>query len=116
MPSKKALQDIALKITDYRKGEINIPDTDHVNEWISQFDADVQDPVLREMSHVLERTYITRRAVNDFLKELSSHQDLTNGKPKKFWKEATILNIQHAGSSQKEMLTLFGEILRRNTA
>jgi len=84
-----------------------VPDADHVNQWIAQFNDDVQDPVLLEVNHVLERTYITRSTVNDFLKELSSQKGLTNGKPKKFWKEATILNIQHNGSSQTEMLQVF---------
>jgi hypothetical protein len=113
MASKKVLGTIASRIVDYRKGEISAPDADHVNSWISQFDPEVQDSILREIDHVLERTYVTRPEVNNFLKELSSHKDLTKGNPRKFWKETSILNIQQAGSSQKEMLQVFGEILEK---
>jgi hypothetical protein len=68
---------------------------------------------LAEVLHVLGQTYITRQDVNNFLKGLSTNTKLTNGKPKKFWKEANILKIQRNGSSQKEMLQLFGEILEK---
>jgi len=87
------LQDIASTIVDYRKGEISPPDVEHVNRWISQFAADVRDPILQEVNHVLKRTYVTRSNVNDFLGGLSGHKELTGGKRKKFWTEANILKI-----------------------
>jgi hypothetical protein len=111
MASKKLLDGVASIIADYRKGEIEQPDADHVNRWISQFDAQVRDPLLNEIQHVLGRTYVTRSSVNKFLKELSTHEKLTNGKAKKFWTETSILRIQRNGSSQKEMLQILGEIL-----
>jgi hypothetical protein len=46
------------------------------------------------------------------LREVASLTDLTAGKPQEFWKKATILNVQRAGSSQKELLALFDEILQ----
>jgi hypothetical protein len=113
MASKKLLEGIASKIADYRKGEIDALDADHVDQWISQFDAGVRDPILKEMDHVLEQTYLTKSHVNKFLKELSSHKGLTNGEAKKFWKTTNILNIQSAGSSQEEMLQVLGTILQK---
>ncbi len=113
MASKKLLDGVASIIADYRKGEIEPPDADHVNRWISQFDAEVRDPIFNEIQHVLGRTDITRSSVNKFLKGLSGHEKLTNGKPKKFWTETSILKIQHNGSSQKEMLQILGEILKK---
>ena len=113
MANKQLLEGIASKIADYRKGEITAPDADHVIQWVSQFDSDVQDLILKEMDHVLQRTYVTRKDVNRFLKEISGHEKLTNGKPKKFWKETTVLNIQKAGSSQREMLQLLREIVEK---
>jgi len=113
MASKKLVQNIASRIGDYRKGEITPPDSDPVNTWISQFELAVQDSILQELGHVLERTFVTRDKVNRFLKEISSHEQLTKGNPKKFWEEATILNIQQAGSSQEEMLHIFGEVLKK---
>jgi hypothetical protein len=114
MARKKLLDSIASILADYRKGEIDVPDAAHVERWISQFDTEVQGPILSEVQYVLGRTYITRRSVDGFLKGLSTHAKLTNGKPGKFWKEASILRIQRAGSSQKEMLQLFGEILKKD--
>jgi hypothetical protein len=113
MASKKLLDSVALKIADYRKGEIAAPDADHVERWISQFDPEVRDPILTEVLHVLGQTYITRHDVNNFLKGLSTNAKLTNGKPEKFWKETSLLKIQRNGSSQKEMLQLFGAILEK---
>jgi hypothetical protein len=113
MASKKLLESVASILADYRKGEIEPPDASHVNRWILQFDAQVHDPILKEVQYVLERTYLTRRTVKEFLKELSSHPELTNGKPKKFWKETSVLKIQRNGSSQKEMLQILGEILKK---
>ena len=40
MASKKLLDGVASIIADYRKCEIEPPDADHVNRWISQFDAE----------------------------------------------------------------------------
>jgi hypothetical protein len=113
MASKKLLESVASILAEYRKGEIDPPDAAHVNRWILQFDAQVHDPILKEVQYVLERTYLTRRKVNEFLKELSSHAELTNGKPKKFWKETSVLKIQRNGSSQKEMLQVLGEIIKK---
>jgi hypothetical protein len=112
MPSKKLLEGVASILADYRKGEIELPDAAHVNRWIMQFDQEVHDPILKETQYVLERTYVTRREVNKFLKGLSSHAELTNGKPEKFWKETSVLKIQQNGSSQKEMLQILGEIIK----
>jgi len=63
MASKKLLDGVASIIADYRKCEIEPPDADHVNRWISQFDAEVRDPIFNEIQHVLGRTYITRSSV-----------------------------------------------------
>ena len=44
MASKKLLDGVASIIADYRKCEIEPPDADHVNRWISQFDAEGARP------------------------------------------------------------------------
>jgi hypothetical protein len=112
MASKKLLEAVASILTDYRKGEIEPPDAAHVNRWIVQFDSKVHDPILKEVQHVLERTYLTRRNVEEFLRGISNHAELTEGKPGKFWSETSVLKIQRNGSSQKEMLQLLSEIIR----
>ena len=37
MASKKLLESVASTLADYRKGEIEPPDADHVKRWIQQF-------------------------------------------------------------------------------
>jgi len=111
MASKNLLQEVATQIGDYRKGEIDAPNLEHVDNWISQFEEKFRDPILRELEHVLQKTYISERRVGAFLHELASHKDLTNGDPKKFWSEATVLDIQNNGSSQREMRQMFREIV-----
>src|ERR1035438_930518 len=98
MASKKLLEGVASILADYRKGEIEPPDAAHVERWIVQFDPQVHDPILKEVQHVLERTYLTQRSVREFLKGLSNHEGLIEGKPKKFWKDTSVLKIQRNGS------------------
>jgi len=47
------LESIAGTIADYREGQIPRPTPAHVEKWISQFDAGVRLPILREIDHVL---------------------------------------------------------------
>ena len=55
------LQQIATTIADYRQGEIPQPSSAHVEQWVNQFDAAVQLPILQEMDHVLKKTYFRTR-------------------------------------------------------
>ena len=88
------MQDIASTIVDYRKGEISPPDVEHVNRWISQFAADVRDPILQEVNHVLKRCNAIQR--ERLSGRSSGHKELTGGKRKKFWTEANILKISES--------------------
>jgi len=64
---KNLLASIAVTIGDYREGEIGKLNSAHVDKWIGQFDADVQEPLLAEIDAVLNNTYINRAAVESFL-------------------------------------------------
>ena len=64
------------------------------------------------MHHVLQKSYFSKKKVLGFLKRLAANEEITSGNPKRFWKQATILNIQRGGSSQKEMLQTFDPILK----
>ncbi len=55
------LKSISDTISDYRAGELPTPTPRHVNRWISQFDDDVQLPMLAELDHVFKKTYIPKR-------------------------------------------------------
>ena len=103
---------IAHTIHDYRAGEIPAPTREHVEYWISQFDDEVRIPILRELHHVLQRTYVSRRSVVQFLSDLVTRADVAGADSREFWKGAKILGIQKNGTSQQDMRALFGEVLR----
>ena len=109
---RNLLSSIANIIKDYRAGEIAEPTSDHVDRWISQFDEDVQIPMLRELDHVFKLTYKPKLEVKKFLEAVATHEALVGNIPRDFWREACILDIQKNGRSQTEMRLLFGEILR----
>lgn len=110
---KALLASIAAAIADYRKGEIATPDSAHVDAWIDQFDAAVQQPILSELDHVLKKTYITKPEVKTFLTSLTTTAKLAGATPCDFWKSANFLNIQGGGNSQREMLQMFDRVLQK---
>lgn len=103
---------IASTISDYREGQIDQPTPEHVEKWVSQFEDDVQIPLLREMDHVLERTYFTRSDVEEFLTSLIVSEKLTGDDPTEFWRGTTFLDIQGGGQSQHEMLGVLDRLLQ----
>lgn len=106
------LESIAQTTADYRKGEVDAPTPAHVDRWIGQFDAGVQLPMLREMDHVLKRTYFSLKNVTKFLRGLIRTEKLVGNDPCVFWRGVNFLDIQGGGNSQTEMLGLFNEVLQ----
>jgi len=107
------LSALAATVADYRAGELAPPTPEHVDRWVSQFEDDVQVPILREMDHVLKTTYFSRASVERFLSDLVVRKRLVGEDPCGFWKGASLLNIQQNGRSQAEMVEIFSSILRR---
>ncbi len=105
------LASIAATTADYREGDLAAPTSEHVERWISQFDAGVQLPILREMDHALKRTYFSRRGTGEFLAGLFQTGKLVGEDPCAFWRGVKFLDIQGGGASQKEMLALFSKVL-----
>lgn len=110
---KALLTSIASTIADYRQGDIPTPDADHVDTWIKQFDASVQDPILIELDHVLRKTYIRRSSVERFLAGVLTAKKLVGDDPCEFWRKANFLDIQRGGNSQREMLAMFDALLQK---
>ena len=75
-------------ISDYREGEIERPDARHVQRWIEQFDKDKQKPILSEVAHVLERTYISKAAFRKFLIEVVRSGEICGSDHRRFWRNA----------------------------
>jgi hypothetical protein len=106
------LQAIASIAADYRRDELANPTADHVNRWIRQFPAAVQEPILVEMEHVLRHTYFSRHYVTQFFSALISYERLAGHDPCAFWRNANFMNLQTAGNSQRDLLTIFDAQLR----
>jgi len=106
------LKSLADTIADYRDGEIARPDPEHVDRWVKQFDAGVQVPLLRELSHTIAVTYLSKEAVTAFFSRLIREKQVVGDDPCAFWRNAHILDIQQNGHSQTEIRAVFGEALK----
>ncbi|MBZ0070861.1 MAG: hypothetical protein K8I04_03920 [Gammaproteobacteria bacterium] len=62
---------------------------------------------MRELDHVLQKTYVNKDTVSGFLKELVKNKKLAGEDPCAFWASAHFLSIQDNGHSQKEILEIF---------
>lgn len=105
------LESVAGTVADYRAEEIASPTPEHVDCWLSQFDASVQLPLLREIDHVLKETYFSKKDVLDFLEKLVSAKKLAGSTQCDFWEKVYFLRIQQNGHSQEELLGTFDEVL-----
>jgi hypothetical protein len=109
---QELLESIAATITDYRADDLPAPTPAHVETWINQFDAGVQLPILSEIDHVLKNTYFSLQKVAHFLKVVLKSEKLAGADPGAFWRSVRFLDIQGGGNSQRDMLALFGELLK----
>ena len=107
------LSSIAETIADYRQDDLETPTSEHVDRWVTQFDAAVQLPILREMDHVLKQTYFSRDRTQEFVTELFQTEQLAGDDPCAFWNDIEFLDIQGGGASQKAMLALFSKVLEK---
>lgn len=100
-------QRIAALCTDYKGGVSQ----DDVMRWVAQFDdffpkhrAAVRLPILREMDHVLARTYFSRERARELVSEFVTARDWD-------WSEVNFARTQEDGNSQPDLLRLFSEVL-----
>lgn len=110
---KKLLESIAATVNDYREGEIDQPSPQHIEKWVGQFDKQLREPLLSELDHVLKHTYIPKPNVLAFLERVLKDEKLASKKPCDFWKNVGILDIQKSGQSQKEMVAMFGAVMKK---
>jgi hypothetical protein len=103
--------DLAAKISDYRAGELPPPDAAHVEKWIYQFDDQKRIPILQEMIHIMNRVYLSKDRVINFLQKEVQNPKLTGTDAKTFWNNVNVLDIQQGGSSQSEMKTLLRSVV-----
>lgn len=107
------LEHFAETISDYRKGEIAPRTPELIEAWLQQFPANIHQPLLEALVYVCDKTYISRNTFKNFLRGLASNDKLSPGcKPIDYWRNVNFLDIQQGGNSQKEILTLFDEVLQ----
>jgi hypothetical protein len=111
--TQEMLEATAAIFADYRDGEISRPNAVHVQTWLNQFDEGVREQLLLEITHVLQRTYVSRTNVEKFLAGLVTNKKLAGETPAAFWKGVKFLDIQGRGRSQKEFLRLFAIPLKQ---
>ncbi|MFA5952916.1 MAG: hypothetical protein WC807_21885 [Hyphomicrobium sp.] len=107
------LNSVAGIIADYRSGEVAAPTSQHVERWINQFAQPIQEPMLAELNYALSRTYISKATVESFLLGLLKSSSVVGNDPCAFWRGAKFLSIQGGGHSQREMLDLFDQVLKK---
>jgi hypothetical protein len=110
---EELLESIVEQIADYREGDVPQRTPKHVDRWVKQFPEASQEGILAEVNHLLTKTYISRDRMTLFLRGLVSHEKFCGGDPGAFWRSANLLDIQQGGNSQRELLTMFGEVLKQ---
>jgi len=110
---KQLCNDLVGKITDYRVGEIPVPDAAHVERWISQFDENKRIPILHEMIHILSKVYLSRSTVMGFLQMIVQNSRLVGTDIANFWNNVYVLDIQQGGTSQSTMKSLLSSVLQQ---
>jgi hypothetical protein len=94
--------------SDYQPRPLTAAD---VERWIDQFPRDVQEPILGEIRHVLERTYLAESVFDTFLRNVITQG--AGSDPASYWRGVRFLRLQQAGNSQKVLLRKFDSILRQ---
>jgi hypothetical protein len=110
---REKLEALAHLIADFREGEIEKPDAEHVNRWVSQFDSDAQEPILEELCHVWSALYLSQAKARRRIRRMIGSDGLGGANPAGYWSQTGILQVQEQGKSQGAMLRLFDEELGR---
>lgn len=107
------IESIANITSDYRAGDLAPPTPDHVDRWVKQFEEGVQLELLRELNHVLSKTYLSKTTVMSFLRGMLKSPKIAGESPCQFWAGVHFLKIQANGHSQEEMLELVDQLLQK---
>lgn len=101
---------IAEILADY---ENNAMTTDHVLDWVSQFDEVDREFVLDELLHIFKQTYLSKAQCKRVLKSCLENwtQEFKYKDIASFIAETAFLDLQPAHKSQRELLNLLNEIL-----
>ncbi len=110
---EQLLASISNVIGDYRQGEIRPRTLEDVDRWVRQFREPAQQAILEEMDYVLGKVYVSRQDCLNALASIVISDKLALPSPAEFWQKANFLRIQDKGESQRVMLGLFEDVLKK---
>lgn len=102
-------KEIAEIIKGFRQDSMEIEiNQEHVQKWVSQFDADTQDIILEETLHILKEWYFGKDMICIFLDEMvnyliSENENATDEDP---LNGIYFLDIQESGKSQSQLVEM----------
>ncbi|MEQ8736320.1 MAG: hypothetical protein RIC29_15450 [Rhodospirillaceae bacterium] len=99
----KACENLSNIIEDYRQDELATLTPEHVERWANQFEEMDRHQIVTETANILNKTYVSEKKVDGFLKSVLNDSNFTAGDPKKFWQNVGLLDIQPNSRSQKEL-------------
>lgn len=115
---KKLITDILEIIKDYQKENLYPPtiNSDHISNWINQFEEKDREFILTELLHILPKSYLSKE---NTLRILSNEfetfaRDYGYNSVKDFFDETIFLDCQQEEKSQKVFLNFVKDILKNN--
>lgn len=112
---QRLADDIARIVRDYRNEDGITLNSLRVLRWVNQFEQNDRLFILQELKHLLTKRYVSKAKAKAFLKESISvlARDYNYDSPLAFLRETVFLDLQENGKSQKVLLTLLDEVIRR---
>jgi hypothetical protein len=116
------LENIAKQIaeitSDYHKDDNFVMDSQHIINWVVQFDENDREFILSELLHILKKgVYVSKdnakKILFEFIKFLYKHLKYTD--INQFLGESVFISTQKPHKSQSILLTILDEILKENS-
>src|SRR5690606_13237055 len=107
---KVKAEGIADILADYENNNMT---TEHVLEWVRQFDIADQEFILDELLHIFRQTYVSKMRCRKLLTSYIKHwaNEFKYDSIPSFISETIFLDLQPPHKSQRELLDLLDEIL-----
>lgn len=96
-------------IKNFRQTSIDIEiNQEHVHKWVSQFDLDTQETILKETLHILREWYFDKNKIRVFLDEIVDYlkRENENATEENPLRDICFLDIQKSGKSQSQLVEL----------
>ncbi len=108
---KQLIQNLLKIIGDYNMSQGLIMDEDHIEKWVSQFDVQYQDIILKELTYIFKKSYVTRNTAKKCIESILLDTRIFGNDIENNIRKTTFLRIQKNGNSQNDLLDLVNEIL-----